>query len=236
VTLVDTNVILDLVTNDPVWSGWSLRELELAAARDEIAINDIVYAELSIGFPSIEQLDSVLAIAGLVMAPIPRPALFLAGKTFQRYRRAGGTRTGVLADFFLGAHAVIEDAPLITRDTARYRSYFPGIAAARPLDHNPGPAGWYFKISPVVPAYAEEQKERLSDAATIQQSGRRLRRRRGCCRRRPSPGIARRASCAFCSRGGSAASSAAQQRITGLVADLFSRVVGRRKSTNMANP
>jgi predicted nucleic acid-binding protein len=132
VILVDTNVILDLLTGDRVWSGWSQRELELAAARDVIAINDVVYAELSVGFPSIEQLDSALTIASLIMAAIPRAALFLAGKTFQRYRRAGGARTGVLADFFLGAHAAIEDAPLITRDTARYRTYFPGIALITP--------------------------------------------------------------------------------------------------------
>lgn len=130
--LVDTNVILDLLTGDRVWSEWSQRELELAAAQDVIAINDVVYAELSVGFPSIEQLDSALTIAGLIMAAIPRAALFLAGKTFQRYRRAGGSRTGVLADFFLGAHAAIEDAPLITRDTARYRTYFPGVALITP--------------------------------------------------------------------------------------------------------
>lgn len=130
--LVDTNVILDLVTGDPVWSQWSQRELDLAAARDEIAINDIVYAELSVGYRAMEQLDAMLAGTGLVTAAIPRAALFLAGKAYQRYRRAGGIRTGVLSDFFLGAHAVIEDAPLITRDTARYRTYFPGIVLLAP--------------------------------------------------------------------------------------------------------
>lgn len=123
---------MELLTGDRVWSGWSQRELELAAALDVIAIKDVVYAELSVGFPSIERLDSTPTIAGLIMAAIPRAALFLAGKTFQRYRRAGGARTGVLADFFLGAHAAIEDAPLITRDTARYRTYFPGIALITP--------------------------------------------------------------------------------------------------------
>lgn len=79
-----------------------------------------------------EQLDAMLAGTGLVTAAIPRAALFLAGKAYQRYRRAGGIRTGVLSDFFLGAHAVIEDAPLITRDTARYRTYFPGIVLLAP--------------------------------------------------------------------------------------------------------
>jgi predicted nucleic acid-binding protein len=132
VILVDTNVLLDLVTDDPVWAEWSQRQLDMAAAQDELAINDIVYAELSIGYPRIEPLDAMLATAGLVIAAIPRPALFLAGKAFQRYRAAGGTRTGVLPDFFLGAHAVIAAVPLITRDAARYRSYFPGIALIAP--------------------------------------------------------------------------------------------------------
>jgi predicted nucleic acid-binding protein len=132
VILVDTNVLLDLVTDDPVWAEWSQRQLDMAAAQDELAINDIVYAELSIGYPRIEPLDAMLATAGLVIAAIPHPALFLAGKAFQRYRAAGGTRTGVLPDFFLGAHAVIAAVPLITRDAARYRSYFPGIALIAP--------------------------------------------------------------------------------------------------------
>jgi predicted nucleic acid-binding protein len=132
VILVDTNVLLDLVTDDPVWAEWSQRQLDTAAVQDELAINDIVYAELSIGYPRIEPLDIMLAAAGLVIAAIPRPALFLAGKAFQRYRAAGGTRTRVLPDFFLGAHAVIAVVPLITRDAARYRTYFPGIALIAP--------------------------------------------------------------------------------------------------------
>jgi predicted nucleic acid-binding protein len=80
----------------------------------------------------IHDLDAMLAAAGIVLMQIPRPALFLAGKAFQRYRRAGGAKTGVLADFFIGAHAVIEDAALITRQDARYRTYFPGIALIAP--------------------------------------------------------------------------------------------------------
>jgi predicted nucleic acid-binding protein len=106
--------------------------LDLAAARDEIAINDIVYAELSVRYRTIEALDQMLRGAGLVSAPIPRPALFLAGKAFQRYRAAGGIRTGVLPDFFIGAHAVISGSPLITRDSGRYRTYFPGIILITP--------------------------------------------------------------------------------------------------------
>ena len=130
--LVDTNVLLDLVTDDPQWAAWSQQQLDFAAAQDQIAINDIVYAELSIGYARIEQLDAMILGAGLVIAAIPRTALFLAGKAFQRYRSASGRKTGVLPDFFVGAHAVIADAVLITRDAARYRSYFPGIMLIAP--------------------------------------------------------------------------------------------------------
>ncbi len=130
--LVDTNVLLDLVTDDPVWGGWSQQQLDLASAQDQLAINDIVYAELSVGYERMEQLDAMIRDAGLITAAIPRPALFLAGKAFQRYRSAGGRKTGVLPDFFVGAHAVIADAALITRDAARYRSYFPGIVLIAP--------------------------------------------------------------------------------------------------------
>jgi predicted nucleic acid-binding protein len=130
--LVDTNVLLDLVTRDPQWAQWSRQQLDLAAARDEIAINDIVYTELSVGYPTIEELDEMIHGAGVINASIPRPALFLAGKAFRRYRLAGGTRTGVLPDFFIGAHAVISDCALITRDAGRYRTYFPGIRLIAP--------------------------------------------------------------------------------------------------------
>jgi predicted nucleic acid-binding protein len=130
--LVDTNVLLDLVTDDPLWAEWSQQQLDLASAQDQLAINDIVYAELSIGYRRIEELDAMILDAGLVNAPIPRAALFLAGKAFQRYRSAGGRKTGVLPDFFIGAHAVVADAILITRDAARYRSYFLGIMLIAP--------------------------------------------------------------------------------------------------------
>ena len=130
--LVDTNVLVDLVTDDPLWGEWSQRQLDRAAAQDELAINDIVYAELSVGYSRIEELDAMIREVGLVTAAIPRVALFLAGKAFQRYRSAGGRRTGVSPDFFLGAHAVISDCVLITRDAARYRTYFPGIVLIAP--------------------------------------------------------------------------------------------------------
>lgn len=131
-TLVDTNVLLDLVTNDRDWADWSLARLEDAALEGPLLINDIVYAETSIRFDRIEDLDATLAAARIKLAPAPRPALFLAGKTFRRYRAAGGTRTGVLPDFFIGAHAAIEGWPLLTRDTNRYRTYFPQVTLIAP--------------------------------------------------------------------------------------------------------
>lgn len=130
--LVDTNVLLDLVTDDPVWSEWSLARLEEAALAGPIVINDIVYAETSIRYDRIEDIDAMLAQAMIDIAPTPRPALFLAGKAFQRYRAAGGRRTGVLPDFFIGAHAAVQGWPLLTRDAGRYRSYFPKLTLIAP--------------------------------------------------------------------------------------------------------
>jgi predicted nucleic acid-binding protein len=132
VILIDTNILLDLVTGDPQWADWSQQQLDSAATRDQVAINDIVYAELSVGYATIEELDDMIRRAGVINAAIPRPALFVAGKAFRRYRSAGGIRTGVLPDFFIGAHAVVSGSALITRDSARYRSYFPGIVLIAP--------------------------------------------------------------------------------------------------------
>jgi predicted nucleic acid-binding protein len=131
-TLVDTNVLLDLVTNDPKWSEWSLARLEEAALAGPLVINDIVYAETSIRYARIEDLDAMLEKANIDVVRTPRSALFLAGKAFQRYRAAGGTRTGVLPDFFIGAHAAVAGWPLLTRDAGRYRGYFPKIALIAP--------------------------------------------------------------------------------------------------------
>lgn len=131
-TLIDTNVLLDLVTDDPDWSEWSLAKLEEAFFAGPLLINDIVYAEASIRYGRIEDFEAMLAEAKIELAPMPRAALFLAGKAFQRYRTAGGARTGVLPDFFIGAHAIIADWPLLTRDTGRYRSYFPKLRLISP--------------------------------------------------------------------------------------------------------
>ena len=131
-TLVDTNILLDVFTKDPKWLRWSLTRLEEASFRGPLLINDVIYAETSTRYPTIEDFESVLADAGVTVVPTPRMALFLAGKAFLQYRRAGGIRTGVLADFFVGAHAALEKLPLLTRDARRYRRYFPTVVLIAP--------------------------------------------------------------------------------------------------------
>ncbi len=131
-TLVDTNILLDIATRDHVWAEWSLGQLDAAALRGPILINDIIYAELSVRYERVEEINAFVDIAGLAQQPIPRAALFLAGKVFQSYRRAGGVRTGVLPDFFIGAHAAVEALPLLTRDVQRYRNYFPKLTLIAP--------------------------------------------------------------------------------------------------------
>jgi predicted nucleic acid-binding protein len=132
VTLIDSNVLIDLLIDDPKWSDWSLAHLEQAALKGPLLINDIVYAETSTRYLAIEDLESALGIANVSVVPTPRTALFLAGKAFTQYRRAGGIRTGVLADFFIGAHAAVEQLPLLTRDSRRYRHYFPTVVLITP--------------------------------------------------------------------------------------------------------
>lgn len=131
-TLVDTNVLLDLVTDDPDWAEWSLATMEAAALDGPLCINDIVYAELSVRYERIEDLETMLEDSAIEIAPPPRAALFLAGKVFAQYRRSGGTRTGVLPDFFIGAHAAVSGIPLLTRGARRYRNYFPTLHLIAP--------------------------------------------------------------------------------------------------------
>jgi predicted nucleic acid-binding protein len=130
--LVDTNVILDLVENDPVWADWSQQQLEAASLQATLCINPVIYAELSIAFDAIEELESMLTHGEIRLEPIPREALFLAGKAFVSYRRKRGNKTGVLPDFFIGAHAAVAGLPLLTRDTRRYVTYFPTIELIAP--------------------------------------------------------------------------------------------------------
>jgi predicted nucleic acid-binding protein len=129
---VDTNILIDVVENDPVWADWSRQQLVVAAGLGAVAINDVVYAELAIGSQEHEDLEAMIGRLRIVVVPLPRVALFLAGKAYQRYRSAGGIRTGVLPDFFLGAQALVAGAELITRDVRRYRTYFPGLALIAP--------------------------------------------------------------------------------------------------------
>jgi predicted nucleic acid-binding protein len=132
VTLIDSNVMIDLLIDDPKWSDWSLAHLEQAALKGPLLINDVVYAETSTRYSAIEEFEAALAVANVTVMPTPRMALFLAGKAFTRYRRAGGIRRGVLSDFFIGAHAAVEGLPLLTRDARRYRHYFPTVMLIAP--------------------------------------------------------------------------------------------------------
>lgn len=131
-TLVDTNVLVDVWLNDAKWQPWSAQMLDQRSAIGPLLISDVIYAELSSHFDS--ERDLVAALAGLDVdhRQIPKSALFLAGQTFQRYRRAGGPRLSILADFFIGAHAQVESLPILTRDTRRYRTYFPAVTLIAP--------------------------------------------------------------------------------------------------------
>lgn len=131
-TLVDTNVLLDLVTNDPRWADWSISQLEACSLRGPLFINDVVYAELAVRYQRIEDLEAFVEEAGLEILSMPREALFLAGKVFMQYRHAGGSRTGVLPDFFVGAHAAVARQPVLTRDVGRFRTYFPSLTLIAP--------------------------------------------------------------------------------------------------------
>jgi predicted nucleic acid-binding protein len=126
-TLVDSNVLIDILRGDPVWARPSARALAECAVRGPIVINDVVYAELSAGFVEQSRLDVELAQMRLRLAPMSKVALFQAGQAFRRYRASGGPRPNVLADFFLGAQASAERWPILTRDAARYRTYFPDV-------------------------------------------------------------------------------------------------------------
>jgi predicted nucleic acid-binding protein len=131
-TLVDSNVLLDLVAGEQEWTAWSKAQLESAAAQGPLLINDVIYAEISARFAAFEVLDAYLEDVEIDVASIPRAALFLAGKIFLKYRASGGVRTGVLSDFFIGAHAAVLKIPILTRDVRRYRSYFPTVALIAP--------------------------------------------------------------------------------------------------------
>ena len=130
--LVDTNVLVDVLQNDPQWADWSIAQLRAQAQLHELVINPVIYAELSLSFSTFEALDRVLATMELAIHEVPRAALFLAGKAYLQYRRRGGGKAQVLPDFFIGAHAAVEGWPLLTRDASRFRTYFPSLEVVAP--------------------------------------------------------------------------------------------------------
>ena len=130
--LIDANVLLDVMTEDPRWLPWSADAIERAADSCRLVINPIVYAEVSIRYSRIEELDAALPKTMFDREAIPYEAAFLAGKTFLAYRRRGGTKQSPLPDFFIGAHAAVAGYLLMTRDTARYRTYFPKLSLIAP--------------------------------------------------------------------------------------------------------
>ena len=131
-TLVDSNILLDVATGDPTWADWSSRALEAAANESPLAINALIYAEVSIGFERIEQLEQAIPSNTFRREPLPYEAAFLAGKAFLKYRRRGGQRTSPLPDFYIGAHAAVSGFRILTRDPRRYRTYFPTVDIISP--------------------------------------------------------------------------------------------------------
>ncbi len=131
-TLVDSNILLDVATGDPTWADWSSQALEAAANESPLVINALIYAEVSIGYERIEQLEQAIPSGTFRREPLPYEAAFLAGKAFLKYRRRGGQRTSPLPDFYIGAHAAVSGFRILTRDSRRYRTYFPTVEIISP--------------------------------------------------------------------------------------------------------
>ena len=132
VTLVDSNVLLDVMTADPTWEEWSSAALAQALDSGPVVMNPIIYAEVSVGFDRLEDLDAALPASQFLREPLPWTAGFLAGKAFLYYRRRGGARPTPLPDFYIGAHAAVLGYRLLTRDAGRYASYFPSVNVVAP--------------------------------------------------------------------------------------------------------
>lgn len=132
-TLVDSNVLLDILTQDPVWEDWSVEALANAGEIGPLYINPIIYAEVSVRFTTVEELEAALPTGDYRREPIPWEAAFLAGKAFLDYRRNKGTSATTLPDFLIGAHAAVAGVDLLTRDTRRYRTYFPTVRLITPV-------------------------------------------------------------------------------------------------------
>ncbi len=131
-TLIDSSVLLDIATADPVWSEWSSQALATAVRGGPVLVNPVVYAEVSVGFERIEDLDDALPPDIFRREPVPYTAAFLAAKAFVTYRQRGGARTSPLPDFFIGAHAAVDRLSLLTRDVRRFRTYFPTVRLIAP--------------------------------------------------------------------------------------------------------
>lgn len=131
-TLVDSNVLLDVLTEDRQWLDWSAAALARCANEGPVYVNAIVYAEVSIGFARIEEVEAALPPDQIGRLPLPLEAAFLAGKAFLAYRRRGGVKTRALPDFLIGAHAAVAGLRLLTRDARRYRTYFPSLTLVAP--------------------------------------------------------------------------------------------------------
>jgi predicted nucleic acid-binding protein len=131
-TLVDTNILLDILSGDAQWLDWSATMMARRAEMGPLYINDVIVAELSARMETERELDIALDALNVIIERTPKPALFLAGKAFRKYRNSGGTRTGVLPDMFIGAHALISHYAVLTRDTRRYGTYFPEVVLLTP--------------------------------------------------------------------------------------------------------
>ena len=130
--LVDTNILIDVLEDDPDWADWSIRQLRSQSQVRKLTINPVIYCELSLTFSTVEALDKAIDGMELEFVELPRSALFLAGKAFAQYRRKLGTKSNVLADFFIGAHAAVAGCAILTRDARRYRAYFPSVPVITP--------------------------------------------------------------------------------------------------------
>lgn len=130
--MIDSNVLLDVLTEDEKWFEWSAAQISRCAEHAVLCINPVIYAEVSIGFAQIEDLEAALPEDAFVRVHLPFEAAFLAGKCFMRYRRAGGLKRSPLPDFLIGAHAAVAKMTLLTRDNSRYRTYFPTLALISP--------------------------------------------------------------------------------------------------------
>ena len=130
--LIDSNILIDLLQNNPIWKPWSIEQLRAASARETLCINMVIYAELSANFNMAQELDTFLDKVRITVEPISHQAAFLAGQAFRQYRQNKGTKSGVLPDFFIGAHAQAQRHTLLTRDRARYQRYFPSVTLIAP--------------------------------------------------------------------------------------------------------